>query len=82
MPCGGSSTDPAGRLLISATLETIDGPGNTLGSSGPDMIWSACRTISFLGSMRFDIDDIVNMEADGIFEGVILHEMGHVIGVG
>ena len=46
------------------------------------MIWSACRTISFLGSMRFDIDGIVNMEADGIFEGVILHEMGHVIGVG
>ena len=32
--------------------------------------------------MRFDIDDIASMEADGTFEGVILHEMGHVIGVG
>ena len=32
--------------------------------------------------MRFDIDDTANMEADGTFEGVILHEMGHVIGVG
>ena len=43
---------------------------------------SSCRTISLLGAMRFDIDDIANMEADGTFEGVILHEMGHVIGVG
>ena len=32
--------------------------------------------------MRFDIDDIATMEAQGIFEGVIVHEMGHVIGVG
>ena len=32
--------------------------------------------------MRFDIDDIATMEEDGTFEGVILHEMGHVIGVG
>ena len=30
----------------------------------------------------FDIDDIAYMEDRGIFEGVILHEMGHVIGVG
>ncbi|CAM9592507.1 unnamed protein product, partial [Laminaria digitata] len=82
VPCGGSNDNPAGRLLISSTLQEIDGPGNVLGSAGPSMIWSACRTISFLGTMRFDIDDIANLERDGIFEGVILHEMGHVIGVG
>ena len=82
VPCGGSSTYPAGRILISATLEAIDGPGNTLGSAGPSSVWNLCPTISLLGAMRFDIDDIVSMEANGIFEGVILHEMGHVIGVG
>ena len=32
--------------------------------------------------MTFDIDDIANLENQGTFEGVILHEMGHVIGVG
>lgn len=32
--------------------------------------------------MRFDIADIVILEADGTFEGVIEHEMGHVIGIG
>ena len=82
VPCGGNSEFPAGRLLISSTLEPIDGVGGVLGSAGPSQIWSSCRTISLLGAMRFDIDDIANMEADGTFEGVILHEMGHVIGVG
>ncbi|CAM9332643.1 unnamed protein product, partial [Laminaria digitata] len=82
VPCGGTDDDPAGRLLISSTLETIDGVGGILGSAGPSRIWDSCRTISFVGAMRFDIDDIASMERDGIFEGVILHEMGHVIGVG
>ena len=45
-------------------------------------MWNACNTISAEGNMRFDIDDILNLEANGSFEGVILHEMGHVIGVG
>ncbi|CAM9775282.1 unnamed protein product, partial [Laminaria digitata] len=69
-------------LLISSTLEGIDGVGGVLGSAGPSLVWSTCRTISLAGTMRFDIDDIASMEADGTFEGVILHEMGHVIGVG
>ena len=82
MPCGGSDEYPAGRLLISSTLEFIDGVGGTLGSAGPSRIWSACPTISLEGEMRFDIDDISTLEAGGLFEGVILHEMGHVIGIG
>eukprot|EP00904_Undaria_pinnatifida_P006370 jgi/Undpi1/2863/HiC_scaffold_14.g06240.m1 len=82
VPCGGTVAYPAGRLLISATLEEIDGSGGTLGSAGPTSIWNACNTISLLGAMRFDIDDIADMEDNGTFEGVIQHEMGHVIGVG
>eukprot|EP00904_Undaria_pinnatifida_P013074 jgi/Undpi1/8898/HiC_scaffold_25.g11360.m1 len=72
----------SGRLLISAALEEIDGVGGTLGSAGPTSVWTACKTISLLGAMRFDIDDIENMEDAGTFEGVIQHEMGHVIGIG
>eukprot|EP00904_Undaria_pinnatifida_P013069 jgi/Undpi1/8893/HiC_scaffold_25.g11355.m1 len=37
---------------------------------------------SATGAMTFDIDDIADMEDDNIFEGVILHEMAHVIGLG
>ena len=82
VPCGGNSNDPAGRLLISSILEEIDGVGGVLGSAGADNVWSSCKTISLTGQMRFDIADIADLEADGTFEGVILHEMGHVIGVG
>eukprot|EP00904_Undaria_pinnatifida_P013079 jgi/Undpi1/8901/HiC_scaffold_25.g11363.m1 len=82
VPCGGTNDYPAGRLLISATLKEIDGTGGTLGSAGPTSIWNSCNTISLLGAMTFDIDDIENMEDNGTFEGVIQHEMGHVIGVG
>ena len=82
MPCGGNSVYPAGRILISATLEEIDGAGGTLGSAGRTLYWTSCPTISATGAMRFDIDDIDDLEDNGTFEGVILHEMGHVIGLG
>ncbi|CAN0530488.1 unnamed protein product, partial [Laminaria digitata] len=82
VPCGGNDDSPAGRLLISSTVKRIDCVGGILGSAGPREIWTSCRTISLTGVMRFDIDDIASMEERGIFEGVILHEMGHVIGVG
>lgn len=82
VPCGGSGGDPAGQLLISAELRRIDGVNGILGSAGPTRVWDGCPTISSRGEMEFDSDDIAGMESDGTFEGVILHEMGHVIGVG
>ncbi|MEP4804232.1 MAG: hypothetical protein ABJZ69_07465 [Hyphomicrobiales bacterium] len=86
VPCGGSPENPPGRLLITATLADIDGPGdddgNTLGFASPTSTWNDCNTITFEGEMTFDTFDIAELEADGLFEGVILHEMGHVIGVG
>ncbi len=68
-------------LLILATLVPIDGPLNVLGSAGPCLI----RTIGelpALGIMRFDVDDLELMEGVGVLGDVILHEMGHVLGIG
>ena len=79
IPCGG---DPARRLLISATLEGIDGSGGILGSAGPTSVWTSCPSSSLSGDVTFDISDIEWMEDGGIFEGVITYEMGHVIGIG
>lgn len=73
---------PAGRLLITATLAAIDGVGESLGSAGPQSVWSGCRSIAVEGDMTFDTADIGGMETDGTFEGYVLREMGHVIGVG
>ncbi|CAM9538327.1 unnamed protein product, partial [Hapterophycus canaliculatus] len=82
VPGGGAPNWPAGLLVISAALTSIDGAGGILGSAGPTGVWADYPGISYSGSMNFDVADITNMEADGSFEGVITHEMGHVIGVG
>lgn len=68
--------------MITAVLKSIDGPGGILGSAGPTGVWQDHPGISYSGMMEFDSDDMQSMEDNGSFKGVILHEMGHVIGVG
>ena len=76
-------TDPVDDVLIIVRLEPIDGPGAVLGSAGP----CAARTatsggLTALGTMRFDTADLAGLETAGSFANVILHEMGHVLGIG
>jgi hypothetical protein len=67
-------------LLIFAAIEPIDGVGNILGSAG----WCFRRTggLPVIGTMRFDVADVAGLETTNRLSAVILHEMGHVIGVG
>ncbi|HYO25409.1 MAG TPA: SdrD B-like domain-containing protein, partial [Lacipirellulaceae bacterium] len=68
-------------LVIEASAPEIDGPGKVLGQAGPRFI----RNGSFLpisGEMQFDIDDVEELIEEGQFDEVILHEMGHVLGIG
>ncbi|MEZ5844293.1 MAG: Calx-beta domain-containing protein [Hyphomicrobiaceae bacterium] len=68
-------------LLIDASIVAIDGAGGILGQAGPDWV----RVPSYLpyhGTMQFDTADVANMYAGGTWTNVILHEMGHVLGIG
>jgi hypothetical protein len=81
-----SGTSPAineviDDILIFVTLDSIDGPGMTLGSAGPCAVRSGTK-LSIIGSMTFDTADVAFLETNGIFQAVMLHEMGHVIGIG
>lgn len=67
-------------VIIVVRLENIDGAGQVLGSAGPCVVRSA--GLPALGSMRFDTSDLPSLEASGSFAPVILHEMGHVLGIG
>jgi hypothetical protein len=69
-------------LEISATAPFIDGPFGTLGSAGPTQMRQTGTRLPFLGQMQFDSADMSRMERDGTLLGVILHEMGHVLGLG
>jgi hypothetical protein len=71
--------------LIYASVDAIDGPGNTLAQAGPCYIRQTggvndYRTL--IGVMKFDSADIRNLENSGNFQEVITHEMMHVIGLG
>jgi hypothetical protein len=68
-------------LLIEVVLAPIDGPGGILGQAGPVFV----RTDGFLpitGVMFFDVADLAVLEELELFDEVIIHEMGHVLGVG
>jgi len=73
--------DTVDDLRIYVQLQMIDGPGNVLGSAGPCATRSGTST-SVVGFMRFDIDDVNALAQQGILGDVILHEMGHILGVG
>ena len=68
-------------LVIYAELVPIDGVGNILGSAGPCLIRTT-GLLTIVGRMRFDTADLDNLESQGRLKSVILHEMGHVLGIG
>ncbi len=73
--------DVVDDVIIEVVLQPIDGPGMILGGAGPAFV----RTSDFLtisGVMIFDVDDLDFLDQIGLFEEVIVHEMGHVLGVG
>lgn len=72
-------------LVIFATIEFIDGAGengrNVLGSAGP-CGFRPDSDLPALGRMRFDVFDILEIEERGSLNALILHEIGHVLGIG
>lgn len=81
----GSNSPPISEVIddvvILVTFAAIDGVGGVLGSAGPCYIRNSSK-LPILGQMRFDVADLANMEANGTLNSVILHEMGHVLGIG
>jgi hypothetical protein len=80
-------------VVIYATVTPIDGPGKILASAGPCIVRRAsgaecvpaasqCNSFSIIGVMRFDADDIAGLTSTNRLNGVVLHEMMHVVGVG
>jgi len=68
-------------LLILAEGTTIDGPNGILGQAGPTHLRPDSR-IPIKGIMNFDSADLQSLEDEGELLDVIIHEMGHVIGIG
>ncbi len=78
---GATLTETVDDLVIFAIVTPIDGVGRVLASAGPCMLRTQSR-FPVIGVMRFDLDDIDALAANGRLPAVVLHEMLHVIGVG
>ena len=68
-------------VIIYAQVAPIDGVGNILGSAGPCLVRNG-SLLPVVGSMNFDVADMNNMASNGSLNGVVLHEMMHILGFG
>lgn len=68
-------------LLIDARARAIDGRDGVLAESGPDTFRSGSQ-LPYHGTMQFDSADLASLESSGQLYDVVLHEMGHVLGIG
>jgi len=68
-------------VVIFVMVTPIDGVGKVLASAGPCVLRTQSR-FPVIGLMRFDVDDIDSLTANGRLPAVVLHEMLHVIGIG
>lgn len=82
--CFGGLPDFEGTVddvLIDVLLIPIDGPGQILGAAGPCFVRTS-DDLTVTGVMIFDTDDLAFLEELELMDEVIVHEMGHVLGVG
>ncbi len=68
-------------VLIDARDIAIDGPRGTLGRAAGLAVREG-HWQPYWGLMEFDTDDLEMLHAQGRLGDVILHEMGHVLGLG
>jgi trimeric autotransporter adhesin len=81
MPLSGcTAPNVINDLLICGEVAPIDGEYNVLGYAGP--YWLRGNNIPCIGQMAFDLDDVERMKEENTYYPVILHEMGHVMGIG
>jgi hypothetical protein len=78
---GATLNETVDDIVIFAMVTPIDGVGRVLASAGPCVLRTQSR-FPVIGIMRFDIDDIDALTANGRLPAVVLHEMLHVIGIG
>lgn len=68
-------------ILIFVEFVPIDGPGNILGQAGPCYVRSD-NSLPVVGHLKLDEGDLQMMERNNTIDDVVLHEIGHVLGIG
>jgi hypothetical protein len=74
-------TDIIDDVRIYVEIVSIDGPGGAVASAGP-CVTRGLSMLPVLGMMRFDSADLTHLDSTGNLVNVVIHEMGHVLGIG
>lgn len=72
---------PVDDLVIFVEVKPIDGPQRILGAAAPCAVRRA-DGLPLAGLMQFDEVDLEDFARRGRLEEIVLHEMGHVLGIG
>lgn len=83
IPTYAATVNGPAAIVIAVSEPAIDGSGGILGSAGPTFgSTTGGYTIVTQGQMQFDSADVNDMITAGVYDEVIEHEMGHVLGIG
>lgn len=77
VPCGGDDTDPPGRILATFNITEISTTASAVTSLS---YWSDCK-LPKAALVKLNSDTINNW-SNAQFTAVVLHEIGHVLGIG
>ncbi len=69
-------------VKIYVTVKPIDGSGGVLGRAGPCYYRAVGGVFPLTGIMELDEADVADLQAAGLLDDVIVHEMGHILGFG
>jgi hypothetical protein len=70
-----------GSLVIYASVDTVDGAGGIVASSGPCLVRQT-NHLTVVGTMVFNAADLATILNNGQLNDVVFHEMQHVLGFG
>jgi len=74
-------TETIGSVVIYAAVDSMDGPGGIVASSGPCYVRQSNK-LTLVGTMLFDSADVPIAANNHQLDDVVFHEMQHVLGFG
>jgi hypothetical protein len=68
-------------LVVYVRVTNIDGPNKVVAQASPCYVSSETK-LPIMGFFELDSDDVETMQSRGVLDDVVLHELGHVLGIG
>lgn len=70
------------NVVVYVTVDSIDGRGKTAAQAGPCLIRDYPPQLTVAGTLELDKADVASADQAGVLTDLIMHEMGHVLGIG